>query len=107
MLYKREDPPPLVRNLLIGNRGITAKWPPRPYCTRVDRTGFLERCGGLAMNVGTRVLLGAWLLASLGNPLCAQGGSTRTQTTKKKAAAAATASDPDYKIRPQDVLRVE
>jgi polysaccharide biosynthesis/export protein len=62
------------------------------------------------MNLGTRLLLGAWLVSSVGTPLWAQAGSAKRTTPSKNdaaTAAAAVASDPDYKIGPGDVLRVD
>jgi polysaccharide export outer membrane protein len=57
------------------------------------------------MNFMTRLLLGAWLLWSVGSPLWAQAGSaTRTSPSKNDTSPA---SDPDYKIGPQDVLRID
>jgi protein involved in polysaccharide export with SLBB domain len=57
------------------------------------------------MNYMTRLLLGAWLLSSAGNPLWVQAESaTRTSSRKDTSAAA---NDPDYKIGPQDVLRID
>jgi polysaccharide biosynthesis/export protein len=62
------------------------------------------------MNLGTRFLLGAWLASSAGIPLWAQTGSAAHTTPAKNnaaAAAAAVANDPDYKIGPGDVLRID
>jgi polysaccharide export outer membrane protein len=62
------------------------------------------------MNYMTRLLLGAWLLSNVGNPLWSQAGSrTRTSPSKNDTLAAVTAAsnDPDYKIGPQDVLRID
>jgi polysaccharide export outer membrane protein len=62
------------------------------------------------MNFMSRLLLGAWLLSNVGNPLWAQAASaTRTSPSKSatSASAAAAANDPDYKIGAQDVLRID
>jgi hypothetical protein len=62
------------------------------------------------MNYITRLLLGAWLLSNVGNPLWAKAGSgTRKSPSTNDTSAAITAvsNDPDYKIGPQDVLRID
>jgi polysaccharide biosynthesis/export protein len=62
------------------------------------------------MNFMSRLILGAWLLSNVGNPLWAQAASaagTSASQNDTSAATAAAANDPDFKIGPQDLLRID
>jgi polysaccharide export outer membrane protein len=65
------------------------------------------------MNLTTRLLMGTWLLLHLGNPLKAQTPSADATTQKAASPVAApaasqvAANDAEYKIGPQDALRID
>jgi polysaccharide biosynthesis/export protein len=65
------------------------------------------------MNLSTCLLIGTWLLWSLGGPQETQKRAAPDATTQKAASGATTtvsqvpANDPEYKIGAQDVLRID
>ena len=56
------------------------------------------------MNPSNCLLAGAWLVLFIGSPQAAQNQAAQATTT---TASKVPASDPDYKIGPQDILRVD
>jgi polysaccharide export outer membrane protein len=64
------------------------------------------------MHRSARLLLGFGLILSLGSPFRARGqaadaAKAKVAPTAAQAAAQAVANDPEYKIGPQDVLRID
>jgi len=63
------------------------------------------------MNVASGIFLGVWLICSAGQGAAqatAAGGQSATKTpASENAKPAAQATDADYKIGPQDVLRID
>src|SRR5260221_437600 len=63
------------------------------------------------MNVASGIFLGVWLICSAGQgaeqPMAAGGQSATKTPASENAKPAAQATDADYKIGPQDVLRID